>query len=406
MSTKVWKKIQHSGKGKPPPHWLEVGVGAYGTTYRVVYRRDGVNLRKVLDGEFKRWEDARATAEALIAKIKYGEKPKPKNLVTTEALCDEIVELKKAKDPSTYEQAESFFRLHLKPFLREACPYASDLNATVWLRYRNEFRLKHPDSPLFNHWKFFIQLFKMANEKGIIAKTRLEYNQKKDDNRKPGQVIPPEHLQAFLVEANRAWTDRTKVQRLTGQRPSVIRRLQKSFVNLQTGVVSIPKSESKNRRAYQFKLPKAAIEILSGRLGNGSAYFFPSETDKNQPMDKHLKGWHNAWARAKGLLLQRSDEAARLGDQELASRLSESALSMPGDANPYTPHDIRHTYLTEKVNTAGTNLAVLCYSCDLSLEELMRTYVHFKAEDTQALADDSDSRAGALFTWGHHDRKN
>lgn len=361
-----WKKVPHSGKGTAPPHWLQIRKGTHKTSYRVRHRRDGLDIEHVLEGDFDTWQDAREAGDALIFEKKFGAVPKPKNLVLCDTLCDEIVALKKSKDPSTYEQAEIFFRRHLKPFLQESCPYAADLNATVWLKYRNEFRLKHPESPLFNHWKFFVQLFKMANEKGIIPKFKLEYSEKKDDNRAIGMVIPTDRLQAFLKEANRAWTDRTIIQRLTGQRPSVIRRLKKDFIDFERRVAKIPKEESKNRRTYEFKIPKVALASLQERMGNGSPYFFPSERDKDKPMDKHLGGWNAAWRRA-------------------------------GFAGLYTPHDIRHTFLTEKVATAGTNLAVLCYSCDLSLEEMMRTYVHFKAEDTQALADDSDSRAAALF---------
>lgn len=361
-----WQKVPPNAKGKAPPYWLEFRQGKAGTSFRVVYRREGVAIRSVLDSNLKRWEDAAKAGEALIAKAKFGERAKPKNLISTLDLCDEIVELKKAKSASTYKGAEIYFRVHIKPFLAETCPYAGDLNPTVWLKYKNDYRLKHPDGQLFNHWKHWLQLFKIANERGIIPKFKLEFNEKKDDNRALGQVIPDEHLRAFLAEANRAWTDRVIIQRLTGQRPSVIRRLAKANVDLETGTVSVPKLESKNRRNYQFRLPRAAIDVLKCRIDNGSPYFFPSEADKGQPADKHLNGWHNAWKRA-------------------------------GVDKGYTPHDIRHTYLTEKVNTAGTNLAVLCYACDLSLDELTRTYVHFRAGDTQIVADDSDAKTPHIF---------
>lgn len=363
-----WQKISHpkKSKSKAPPYWLEVRNGKRGVRYRVVYRGEGVKLRKVLSGKFEKWEDARKVAETLIANLKYGEKPKPRNLITSESLCDEIVELKKSKDPSTYDKAESFFRLHIKPFLSQECPYAADLNSTVWLKYRSEYRIKFPERPLFDHWKFWVQLFKTANEKGIIPKAKLDFNEKRDDDRKSGQIIKDDQLLAFLAVANPKWQDRTKLQRLCGQRPGVIRRLKKDFVNFETGVVSIPKLESKNRRSYEFKLPAMALNILKSRIENGSPYFFPNGENKTQPMVKHLGGWHSAWKKA-------------------------------GITMGFTPHDIRHTFLTEKVNTPGTNLAVLCYSCDLSLDELMKTYVHFKAEDTQAIADASETKGQSLF---------
>lgn len=361
-----WTKIPYSGKGKKPPYWLEMREGKSSTSYRFRYRANGCNIQKTIKGNFSKWEDAFKVAEKLIAAARFGERVKPKNFITCAELCDEIVELKKSKARGTYLQAEMFYRVHIKPFLELECPFASDLNASVWMKYRHRYRTKNPGKPLFGHCKFFSQLVRMASLKGLITIFKVDYNEAKDDNKQLGQIIPDKHIQAFIENANSVWRDRVIVQRLTGQRPGVIRQLKKEYVDLDTGIVTIPKEASKNRKTYQFKLPLIALNVLRKRASSESIYFFPNSHDKKKPMDPNINGWHEAWRRAK---------------------INKN----------YTPHDIRHTFLTEKVNEVGTNLPVLCYSCDLSYNMLRKTYLHLKGEDTDQIAIVSNSNAKRIF---------
>jgi integrase len=354
----AWKKIEYSGKGKKPPYWLEERIGTFKTSYRIRYRANKCLIQKTLKGTFEKWEDAFRVGEKLIASTRFGEREKPKSFITCAELCDEIVELKKSLAKGTYLQAEIYYRVHLKPFLEKECPYAANLNHSVWLKYKNKFRIKNPTKPLFGHWKFFSQLFIMAHEKGLIKeKIKIEYNEEKDDNK---------HLQAFIKHANEVWRKRVIVQRLTGQRPGIIRELKKSYVNKETGLVKIPKSISKNRKGYEFIIPKVGMKELNDLWDNGSDYFFPSRIDKKQPMDRCLNGWHETWERAE------IDEG-------------------------YTPHDLRHTFLTEKVKEPKINLPTLCFSCDLSYDVLSKTYLHLTGEDTDQIAQSSNANAKKIF---------
>jgi integrase len=368
-----WKKIPEELQSvkKRAPYYLEVREGKYRTSYRVFYRGDGLDLRDVLKGEFKTWTDALKEADRVIAKAKYGEKPKPVALVRCETLCDEIVRLKESKAAGTYQQTEIFFRVHIKPYLNVHCPYASELNHAVWLDYKNRLRLKNPNVTLFNHWKFFTMLFRYAFQKGILKHpVKLEYDEQKEDFREKGMIIPDDAIRKMIAAGNRNWRDRVIIGRLTGQRPGLIRTLKKDRVNFKTGVLSVRKEDSKNRRAYEVTLPAPVLSILAerftGKLGRpDSPYFFPSETDPSRPMDKCLNGWR-------------------------------SMLKRAGVSLDYTPHDLRHTYLTEKFK-AAINPALICYQCDLSLEEARRTYLHFVAEDTLALTQESEEKAKALL---------
>lgn len=156
------------------------------------------------------------------------------------------------------------------------------------------------------------------------------------------------------------------IQRLTGQRPGLVRELRKDRLDREAGVLRIQKQDSKNRRAYEFQVPAPVMLILEERLPSPSPYFFPSETNSQRPMDKHLNGW-------------------------------KSALRKAGVNPKYTPHDLRHTRLTELFRTPGINHALTCYQHDLSLDEAMRTYIHFEAKDTLVIAQDAETRALTLL---------
>jgi integrase len=349
-----WRKVEKA------PYYLEIWEGPYRTSYRVNWRGEGHNLRKRLDGEFRTWKDALKLADRLISEARFGKKSGPKNLVRSEDLCDEIVKLKESKAPATYQQTEIFFRVHIKPFLNDHCPYAADLNPTVWLNYKNALRLKNPTVRLFNHWKFFTMLFRYAHEKGILpAPVRLAFSEEREDSRAKGHVIPDEELERLTVAASKVWRDRIVVQRRTGMRPGEVRHLRKDRIRVVDGgvVVILHKEDTKTRTAREFMVTAPdAVEVLVRRSFTGDgAYLFPMETDKDRPMDKHLNGWRAA--------------------------LKKAAL------NPhYTPHDIRHTYASRMFQRTRNHVA-LCYQLGMSIEEAQRTYIHISLQDTGALAD-------------------
>ncbi len=418
----TWEKVSvpEGSKRKPQP-FLEVRRGKRRTSYRVNYRQDGLKLREVL-GSFDDWREAERAAEAIIGKAKYGEKPKEKSLVRTDELLDELVRLR--EDPSvaaaTLEQIEIFSRVHMKPFLNGECAYlepekglvtcphasylesgkceyAAELKPHVYLNYKAHFRAHNPKGALFNHWKYFTMLFKYAFEKGLLERPfKLAFDEQKEDFRKVGQVIADDLLETFLECANRTWRDRALLGRLEGQRPGLYRKLRKAQVNLETGIVKVDKEDSKNRRAYDFVLTAPSIQILKSRLEleyvKDSPYFFPSEADHSKPMDKHLKGWHSAWKRARELIEAAAAELESQGDLVGAAKERQLAAGIKLAEDGFTPHDLRHTYLTIEFKVSK-NVALICYSRDLSLEEAQDTYLHFTAEDTRKVAEESVSAA-------------
>lgn len=383
-----WVKVPHKYEAV---FQLEKREGVRKISFRYRFRKDGFDIEGTLnpykdDGSLRQVKDLSEEAERLISKERNREKALPASLVRSETLCDQVVEFKKKadqKDTATYDQAETIARLHIKPFLRKECAYekddgfackhfdyinngsaiyASELNATTWLSYKTHLRQHRPEQRLFNHWKIWVQICNLAHSKGYIKeKIKLDFNEKKEDPRERGQRIPEEHFKGFLRCANQTWHDRALLQKMTLQRPGVIRKLRKEQFNSRTRKLIVKRLDSKNRTIdYGFMLPQAAIDILTRRLETvPGPYFFPSRGDENKHMDTSLKGWHSAWKKT-------------------------------GVAEEYTPHDIRHTELTRRFKKA-INPALLCYQADLSLEEAMETYIHFEAEDTMPIAEESQT---------------
>lgn len=401
MSEKVrrWYKLAEvleeegiaiTGRMEPSPDIL-VYRGARSFSFYLDIRRAGKSFRNRIEGEFdglRDWKKAQKAAEDWLLDQKKAALPvSQKPSLRSEEVWDTLVSLKKDKDPSTYQQIEIFVRVHLKPFMNgqcpytpegqacphkvylEAgtCPYAQDFSPPVWLNYKAHIRLHKPGVSLFNHWKFFVQFAKYLFEQRVIEqKLKLPFDEKKEDNRARGFVIPDEDFRKMIAHANTTWRDRMIIQRLTGQRPGLVRELRKDRLDLAAGILRIQKQDSKNRRSYEFVAPAQVVAILERRLPGASPFFFPSETDPLRPMDKHLTGWRGALKRA--------------------------------GVNPkYTPHDLRHTRLTELFKTPGINHALTCYQHDLSLDEAMRTYIHFEATDTRVIAEDAQNRAQALL---------
>jgi integrase len=394
MSEAVWKKITGvEGKRQPKP-FLEIKEGKYKTSYRVRFNQDGIHLYKKLEGDFSRddWKGAEKEAERLIYEARFGKKPRDTKEIRTLDLCDEIVGLRKPGGIATFRLTDGVFRNHIKPFLsgvcpfvdleeleacpypsyleEAACPYGADLNLTHFLSYKAHFRMHRPKGTFSNHFKFFNMLFIHAFEKGLLERrVKLPFDVKKEDFRKRGLIIPDDDFRNMIASAGRTWRDRMILGRFTGQRPSVIRTLRKNQVDFKTGVVQVEKEDSKNRNEYAFVLPAPALEVLRARNAldhvRESTHFFPMKANPFRPMDDTLGGWN-------------------------------AAKAMAAISADYTPHDLRHTYLTEKFKNAR-NPALVCYACDLSLAEATKTYIHFSTEDTQSLARETSNELGDLL---------
>jgi integrase len=378
----TWEKIEGA------PRWLEVRHGARKTSYRIKFRADGINLEKTL-GEFPDWKKAKREGETLLAEARLKGTPTDPMLVRCEELAAELTEISKSRSEKTYLWTEGTFRLHLTPWLNANCAYAKDLNGTTWLNYRAYLRRNCPTVTLKAHYEIFAKLCRYAREKGIIkSKFKLDYDRERDDFKEDGMVIPDADIVKMLkaepvprtgsgkatyaVELHyfRAWRDRIVLQRATGMRPGEVRNLRKDRVEIRThevkpgrfvtyAVIRLQKQDTKTRQARTVPVEHhLAVAIIQSRLEGDSPWLFPSLKNKAKALDGSTKGWHAILKRAK--------------------------------VNPkYTPHDLRHTYLTHMFKRPGINHALVCANCGLSLEEAQKTYLHFTEEDIRVVAKDA-----------------
>lgn len=368
------------------PDWLESAEGKHKTSYRVNYRKLGLDVRMVIPvGVIADWRAAVAPGEALIqtARKQAENLAEPKNhLITCSELVTEILEFKEASKLSagTISQAETMYRLHIVPFLEEHCRYAVGLTSDTWRKYKVEFRKAHPESPLFNHWKFFVTLFKRAKEKGLITQYhRLEYKESRDDKREEGLIVSDDDFGRMVKAAphvSKKWYTRILIQRFTGRRPGEVRLLRKQPIGDRPANLTWAEGrlicrlwdyDTKNRVYSEFEIHseflKRAVRAMWDTYPE-SPYLFPNENDNSRPMDKHLNGWYSILAKAKV------------------------------DPN-FTPHDLRHTYLTW-IFKVSNDWAVICFQVSISLEEAQKTYIHFDAADTRGIAETASKKVAEM----------
>lgn len=362
-----WKRCKIRGA----PEWLYESIGVTGSSWWVRDRRAGRRFEKRIEGlsEKATWIDARRAGDFLINESRGpgARRKESASLVRTEELCNDLIHLARAKAPATYEQREIFMRLHLIPWLNENCPIAGELDSTVWDRYKNDKRLENAGVALFNHWKFFVMLFKFAFEQGLLKKRyKLEFDEKREDFRERGKVIPDTHLALMLKHANQLWQDRIRIQRLTGMRPGEVRNLRVDRVDMAARIINLHAEDTKTRHARPVSICDEVCAILRRRASDakGGEFFFPAKVGVNRAMDRGLAGW---------------ERAIKAANKELTA---EKKDAMPA----YTPHDLRHTYLTEMFK-GDWGPARICFHAGLAIEEAQRTYLHFTAEDTRGLAE-------------------
>lgn len=366
-------------KTRGAPEWLYQRHLKNSCAYWIRYRKSGVRLEEELKATTPR--DAHDEGQVLLSTaLRSNTEGKPLAVIRCEHLCDEIVALKKGgKSGATHELNEIMSRVHVKPYLNEYSPYITDLNASVWEQYKVHKRLENPTVALFNHWKFFLNLGKLSRQKGLIKERIVfEFDKEKEDFREEGQLISEEHFALIIKHANKTWRDRSYFQRYTGMRPGEVRRLKKDRVQLFSdhAIISLQKKDTKNRKARSFVVRSLIVlEILRRRMASESEFFFPARGIPQQAMDRCLSGWEGAIKRANIELVEAGKPP------------------MPIDL---TPHDLRHTYLTNEFKKPGANTALICYQAGLTMEEAEKTYLHFKAEDTSAMAEDLAREAGLL----------
>lgn len=368
-------------KGRGIPEWLYTRHLKNSVQFWIRVRTVGLQLNENLS-KLPGVDGQRSAIDAGRELLADRQKPKidniPQAVLRMESVCDDVVGLKRGKAKRTHARNESISRVHIKPYMNLYCAYAKDFNAATFDHYKTFKRAEDPNITLFGHWKFFVGLSTHLYKKGIIReRLKFSFNEETEDFRKPGQVIPNDQLQLILKHSTAIWRDRIYIQRYTGMRPGEVSNLQKDRVDLSTGRISLRKGDTKTRKARSFLVRSPIVmEILRRRAQSpNTPFFFPGRDDPQKPIDGSLKYWHRA---------------IRMANEELEAN---GKNPMPDD---YTPHDLRHTFLTHEFKKPGAKIALTCFMAGLTLEEAQKTYLHFTAEDTAEIADELAKESLAL----------
>ena len=368
-----WEKVEGL------PHYLEFRDGKFKKSYRVNFRKDGIRLVETM-GEFQTPRKALKEADERVARARVTGTPENPAMVRCEDLLDEMVEIVKSKADATYKQKEIMSRVHLKPWLNANCAYAKDLNSTTWALYRSFKRRQNPTVTLKAHAEVFGGLCAYAVEKDILKKQfKLDYDRERDDFAEAGMVIPKPDLIAMLKAAPvvrpeigsypaelyyfEAWRDRIILQRATGMRPGEVRLLKKDRITVvgDRAIIRLRKEDTKTRQARPVPVKhRLAVEILKLRMDEAGMFVFPQRNDITKAMGPSLKGWR-------------------------------AILKRAGVNSKYTPHDLRHSYLSDMFKNSS-NPALICFTCGLSLEEAQKTYLHFSEDDAMLVSDEAAKR--------------
>jgi integrase len=343
--------------------------------------RKRISLRHVLKGPFKTWKEASQACEEAVYTARYGKaRTAATALVRCEDLVKRIMELfydpkKDTNEHKTWEHADNHYRCHIVPWLNEHCPYAKDLTALVWVAYK-VFRVSaNPRAAIRHDRTYFAKMMKLAVTEKILDKPfELAYDPKKEDKREEGKVIPAVHMAKILEHAPRVstkWLDRIIVQRKTCMRPGETRKLRKDRVTFHLRrepghdlpflvmKISLKAEDVKTRDPRSFYVRDLeVIRTLCRRheiAGDSPYYFTAQASGGTKPMGQDLGGF-------------------------------ESILDRAGlDRKLYTPHDFRHTGITELVRRTN-QYAQICEMVGMSLEELDETYCHLNEDDTLGVA--------------------
>ncbi len=137
-------------------------------------------------------------------------------------------------------------------------------------------------------------IFNLAEKWEVIDKSPARGVSRVADNNRKERYLSKEETARLLAvlkdSANRTMADLIRFLMLTGARKSEATQALWEYVNLQTGVWTVPAPMSKSGKPRYIPLSKAAIVLLENRRGNGSAYIFP-----NPRTDMPLRSIHRAW---------------------------------------------------------------------------------------------------------------
>lgn len=142
-----------------------------------------------------------------------------------------------------------------------------------------------------------------------------------------------------------------------GMRPGEICQLSRSRVDLEAGVISLRRADTKTNKARRVPIHPKVVLPLAERMAvtREGEYLFPNRHDKARPMDP--QGFKKVWYAI--------------------------ALAAGVDGRPY---DFRHTFITHAI-AQGLNPAAVGMITGTSLEMIEKVYLHLSNGDLKSITE-------------------
>lgn len=232
-----------------------------------------------------------------------------------------------------------------------------DIDSHVWEEFI-KFVKSESDTNFFSLRKHFSNFLTWAvrHEKLVTKPYLIDPDAKKNNEKEeftPGKAYTIDELKR-LLKASKAhgrfhlWM---LMSVYMGMRPSEISQLARSRVDIENGVITLLRVDTKTKRGRRIPIHPKVVVPLAMRMAatRDVEYLFPNRHDKARPMDP--QGFKKVWY-----------------------AIAEKAKV---DGRPY---DFRHTFITHAI-AQGLNPAAVGMITGTSLEMIEKVYLHLSNDD-------------------------
>lgn len=258
---------------------------------------------------------------------------------------------------------------HLLPMIGDL--YPEQVTEAWWENaYIPTKRTERPERKFFNEWKWLTTYLAFCHREGLIE--RLPRLTCPDGERAAGICLSASETDALLSHAGPDLRLQIELGLHHFMRRSEVLLLPFSEIDFEEGVIRLPASRTKTKKAREVPLNSSALDALKARHEVAkSPFVFPNRDDLSRSTGRtgNDKAWKSAIARANRTSICVNPEA--------------------------TFHDLRHTGLT-RAFMATNRYAEICVVAGLSLDEAQRTYLHLKPEQTRFVTELNAPKGGAL----------
>jgi len=278
------------------------GLRMRGDTKRwVIQYRVGAQQRRESLGDVRKItiEDARKIARQRFAQVELGVDPAAERAraraatLTLDVVAGRYLEAKKdVMRPNTYKAAGRYFRVHWKPLHERPIEGAAKIGRADVAARLQELIRQHGRTSAARARNYLSALYSWSMKEGLCESNPVLATNDPTAGRLPRDRVLADHEIRTIWDAclDDNFGRIVKLLLLTGCRREEIGALKWDEINLDTGMLTIPGSRTKNHRTLELTLPPIAIDLLrSTPRRDRQQYVFATRSG----------GPFNAWSAAK-----------------------------------------------------------------------------------------------------------